>query len=94
MEAVGRAKTLIIRCRGCKNRVFCYIGFFVILGTIWEVILEPKMEPKSHYDRLWASIVAILSLMWDDRSNDEKSIKSRVSRTGVGGRVARYVATW
>ena len=57
MEALGRRKTLIIRVRGCKNHVFGYVRFFVILGTILEVILELKMHPNpivTHFGhRLW-----------------------------------------
>ena len=60
METFGRVKTLIIRGRGCKNDVFGYPRIFMILGTLLDVILEPKMHPKSYFDSLWASCVATL----------------------------------
>ena len=60
METFGRVKTLIIRGRGCKNDVFGYPRIFMILGTLLDAILDTKMHPKSHFDSLWTSCVAIL----------------------------------
>ena len=60
METFGRVKTLIIRCRGCKNEVFGYPRIFMILGTLLDVIFDTKMHPKPHIDSLWASCVATL----------------------------------
>ena len=64
METFGRVKTLIIRGRGCKNDVFGYPRIFMILGTLLDVILDPKMHPKPHIDSLWASCVATLDPIW------------------------------
>ena len=44
METFGRVKTLIICGRGCKNDVFGYPRIFMILGTLLDVILDPKMH--------------------------------------------------
>ena len=63
---------MIIRVRGCKNHVFGYGRFLIILGTISEVILEPKMRPKSHCDSLWAPSVAILTLRWNAEKSNAK----------------------
>ena len=60
METFGRVKTLIIWGRGCKNGVFGYPRIFMILGTLLDVILDPKMHPKPHISSLWASCVATL----------------------------------
>ena len=64
METFGRVKTLIIRGRGCKNDVFGYPRIFIILGTLLDVILNPKLHPKPHFDSLWASCVATLDPIW------------------------------
>ena len=58
--ALETVKTFIICVRGCKNDVFGSIRFPVILGTILEVILELKMNPKAHLDSLLPPSLAIL----------------------------------
>ena len=93
-EAFGRPKTLIIRCRGCKNHVFGYVRFFIILGTILEVILEPKMHPKSQFDSLRAPSVTISTLIWGGGKNNEKSGPSRVWETRHGGMRTCNAARW
>ena len=66
--------------RDCKNKVFSYVGFGTVLGTIFEFILEPKMDPKSHCDSLWAPSVAILTLFW----GVEKVMKKSVEKSCAG----------
>ena len=80
LDAFWTLKTLIICVRGCKNPIFDHVGFWIILGTILEVILQPKMHPKSHFDSLWAPSVAILTLFWGVEKSDEK--KCRKKSTG------------
>ena len=41
--------------------VFGYVGFEIILGTIFDVLLELKMHLKSQCDSLLAPWVAILA---------------------------------
>ena len=94
IETFGRLKTLIIRCRGCKNHVFGYIRFSIILGTILEVILEPKMHPKSHFDFLWTPSVAILTLLWSGGKNEQKACPRRGLKKRVGGMRGWSVARW
>ena len=66
------SQNLIIRCKGCQNHVFCYVRFFVVLGTILEVILELKKHSKVHCDSLLAPPVDILPLRWNAGKNKAK----------------------
>ena len=75
-EAFGTLKTLIICVRGCKNHVFGYTRFFIILGTTLEVILEPKMHPKLPCDSFWPPLIAILTLPGSNQKNNKKHRKS------------------
>ena len=78
MEASWTFKTLIICVKGCKNQVFGFVGFWTILGSILEVILELKMNPKSHCDSLWAPSVAILTLLRGVEKSIEKQTWKKV----------------
>ena len=89
LEAFWTLQTLIICVRGCKYQVLGYVGFWTILGTMLEVILEPKLDPKSHCDSLWAPSVAILTLFWEVEKSDEKkdpkkSCKNHPGPAGAG----------
>ena len=68
------SQNLIIRCKGCQNHVFCYVRFFVVLGTI----LELKKHSKVHCDSLLAPPVDILTLRWNAEKNNAK--KNRFSQ--------------
>ena len=83
LEAVGRLKTLIICVRGCKNQVFGYVGFWIILDTILELILEPKMDPESHCDSLWTPSVTILGVSENRWNKNMKKGHAWISRLAL-----------
>ena len=44
--------------RGCKIQDFTDVIFFIVLGSLQEVILAPNWRPNSHCDSLWGVLDA------------------------------------
>ena len=86
METFGRVKTLIIRGRGCKNDVIGRNIFFVILGTLLDVILEPKMHHISQFSSHRTPYVTIICTVWLHVTDHFKTSKIGILKTGVGGK--------
>jgi hypothetical protein len=84
--SLWESKNLIIRCKGCQNHVFGYISFFLVLGTILDIILELEKHPKFRCNSLLAPPVDIWPLRWNaEKQSQEKLFFLRTARRMGGG---------
>ena len=60
----GAAKVELSREMGCKNHVLTEGLILSILGTVWGVILDPKIVPNSQCGSLWGSSDAKWGTKW------------------------------